>query len=122
MIFLDANIVLEILFKRENANFCIEVCKEHEALSISSTSLHTIYYYAEKAKIDLDIVKNMLADINILPVSKSEYDFALEIFQYKDMEDALQVATALNYNAKLIFTLDNDMIKKYSSIIGFVQL
>ena len=122
MFFLDANIVLEILFKRESANFCIEVCKEQESLFISSTSLHTIYYYAEKAKIDLDIVKNMLADINILPVSKSEYDFALEIFQAEDMEDALQVATALNFNIKLIFTLDKAMIKKYSGIISFVTL
>jgi len=122
MIFLDANIVLEILFKRESANFCIEVCKEQESLFISSTSLHTIYYYAEKAKIDLDIVKNMLADINILPVSKSEYDFALEIFHAEDMEDALQVATALNFNIKLIFTLDKAMIKKYSGIISFVTL
>jgi predicted nucleic acid-binding protein len=122
MFFLDANIVLEILFKRENANFCIEVCKEQESLFISSTSLHTIYYYAEKAKIDLDIVKNMLADINILPVSKSEYDFALEIFQAEDMEDALQVATALNFNIKLVFTLDKAMIKKYSGIISFVTL
>ncbi len=122
MIFLDSNVILEILFEREKANFCVEICKQYNALYISSTSLHIIYYYAEKAKINLVYVRNMLEDINILPVSKFEYNFALEIFKDEDMEDALQIATAVNNNIELIFSLDIKMLKKYDKIVNFVKL
>ncbi len=120
MLFLDANIILEILFKREKSEFCINICKEYESLAISPTSLHIIYYYAEKAKIDLEFLEEMLEDFVILPFNSNDFKLALDVFENEDMEDALQIATAINNDIKQVFSLDSKMVQKYQNLVKFV--
>ncbi|MEI6728332.1 MAG: PIN domain-containing protein [bacterium] len=120
MLFLDANIILEILFKREKYELCLLECQKHESICISPTSIHIIYYYAEKAKLDLAEVEKMLGDIAILPFTQSEFKLALSLFKNKDMKDALQVATAINSEVEAIFTLDLAMINKYQHQMNFI--
>jgi predicted nucleic acid-binding protein len=119
-LFLDANILLEIIFKREKAEFCLQECLKYQLLCISPTSLHTIYYFIEKAKFDPKIVETALENIKILTFGESEYELAKDLYDGSDMEDALQMAVAINSGIKDIFSLDKDMCEKYSHRLNFI--
>lgn len=122
MLFLDVNIILEILLNRPKAFFCLEECKKHSQLFISPTCIHIIYYFAEKAGIDKKIVQDLLTDFTILNSGREQLNIAQKIYDGKEMEDALQIACATGNNISKVFTLDTKMIKKYSSLVSFVEL
>lgn len=120
-LFLDTNILLEILFQRDQEERCIQILQNFEDLYISSTSLVTVYYFCEKYNFDLEVLENFLMSFELLSCGEDEYDFAKKIFAGKDMEDALQIACALNNNISSVLTLDRDMQKKYEGIISFLE-
>ncbi len=119
-LFLDSNVILEILFKRDKYKECLDKCLEYELLCISSTSIHIIYYFIEKAKFDPKIIENLLSNIKILNCGADEYEIAKSLYSGKDMEDALQIAVAINNGITDILSLDKKMAIKYSHKINFV--
>ncbi|MEI6728052.1 MAG: PIN domain-containing protein [bacterium] len=115
----DANVVLEVLAKRENLSFCLEVWDRFDNLFLAPTSLHIIYYFGKKygfERLDIDL---LLEGFKILDFTEKDYRVAKKICVKNDFEDALQIATSLGNHKGLFFTLDQGLKKGYSKMINF---
>lgn len=113
-IFLDTNILIDILTKRQpnfdesvkllrSANDCI--------FTISSISVTNAYYIA-KVK-DQEEYRNFIDKFEIISLDKNIISQAFNL-KMKDLEDAIQLATSLNY-CKVFITWNKKDFKLYSN-------
>jgi predicted nucleic acid-binding protein len=116
----DANVVLEVLAKREDLSFCLEVWDRFDNLFLAPTSLHIIYYFGKKYGFERKDIDLFLEGFKILDFKGKDYQLAKKICIKNDFEDALQIATSLGNKKDLFFTLDKDLKKSYSKLINFV--
>ena len=111
-IFIDANIVLDVLLKRtefieESANV-LAICKSKKSALAPHTILNVFfitrkeYTAKERKKILLDILEY----IDIVPTGKHQVVQALKNDDIDDFEDALQLECAKEFNADYIVTRD----------------
>jgi predicted nucleic acid-binding protein len=119
-LFVDVNVVLEILLDRPQKNHCIETLKQYQHYYISPTSIHIAFYFAEKNEHLLSNLESFLEVFHFTEFNEHVYHTALSIYQNRDMEDGLQVASAIEESIDTIFTLDQKMSKKYKNIITFI--
>jgi predicted nucleic acid-binding protein len=111
-IFVDVNIVLDVLLKRESfiedSAKVLSICKTKK----SALAPHTIsniffitrkeYTSKERKKILLEILEYM----DIVPTGKHQIVQALKNDDVDDFEDALQIECAKEFNADYIVTRD----------------
>ena len=111
-IFIDVNIVLDVLLKRESffedSAKVLSICKTKK----SALAPHTIsniffitrkeYTPKERKKILLEILEYM----DIVPTGKYQIVQALKNDEIDDFEDALQIECAKEFNADYIVTRD----------------
>ncbi len=125
-VFLDANVLLEILCNRPKSNVCKEFFLDDETdLYVSILTIHIVHYFAKKSGINLELTVELLKLCKVCKSSEIDYKKALELYIFnKDLEDALQVAIALNNSMDSLVTLDIDLVKKFSKKINLelVQL
>ena len=110
-IFVDTNVLLDVLLKRKNFykdaerlfNYCVE---RQIVVYISSLSIATINYILSKIFTESK-VRKMLEFIyqfaSILPFDK-RIVFSAHYSAFKDLEDAFQYFTAKQYNIPIIIT------------------
>ena len=80
-IFVDANIVLEIILERQNQQLSKDLLlKYSDKLSISSLTAHLITYFGQQ-RVDLPVLRHFLEDYTILSseASFSSFSFVLVI-------------------------------------------
>lgn len=117
MIILDANIVLDVILSRREVQISNP---DKEYLAITPTTLHIIYYYSEKEKIPFNEVASYLNTLEILPFTQKTYDLAMKMADGKDVEDTLQIATAIENEVEKFVTGDKNLAKKYAGLIEFI--
>lgn len=118
-IFLDTDVIIDFLTKREP--FSIESLKifEYSArgkikLFISSVSTNNIRYIISRIaskKEALEKIKALLALVEILPVKKSTIEKSI-LSKFKDFEDGLQNYCALEGSLNVLITRN---VKDYSN-------
>jgi predicted nucleic acid-binding protein len=92
-IFLDTNIVVDILLQRKYELDAIEEIfrldeKEKIDLYISESVITTTFYIARKHKVDtLSFIREICKTVNVIPFSKDILYYPLE--KYKDTEDGI---------------------------------
>lgn len=114
--FLDANILLEILLGREqeaSARRLIE--KYNNDLYISALTAHLVVHFGQDI-VDLPIVRQFLADYTILSLDSADFQWAFTNIRGSDFEDALQMAVAVRHGCTTFFTFDKDLVGKYSDL------
>ncbi len=118
-LFVDASCLLEILLTRDKAELVLEIFKSYQNLYISPISVHLVYYFAEKKDYDGDLLMGFLNKFTVADFDATTSYTAQDIYNGKDMEDCLQVATAMTNNIKTILTLDNGMkrFKPYVEVV-----
>jgi predicted nucleic acid-binding protein len=122
-VFLDANIVLEVLLKsRPKTEKARQLLLNAEQTSISMLSVHLIFYFGAKAKIDKRMLENTIDTQNILDLTESDYNWAKRHCADGDLEDALQVAIAVRSRCKSFVTLDKSLAKNYQKHINTILL
>ena len=110
-IFVDTNVLLDLLLKRRNfskdAEGLFHYCKKKDITPhISSLSIATVNYilskiFSEKeVREKLEIIYQL---VSILPFNK-EIVFSANHSSFKDLEDAFQYFTAKRYNIPVIIT------------------
>ncbi len=110
-VFLDSDILLDVLMKREpfylSATNIIELSNKREIVSFVSSSCYANVFYvlrrfsnSEKAKSAIKALSNFL---NILTVDSRIIQMALDS-DLRDFEDAIQYFTAKSHNLKYIIT------------------
>lgn len=115
-LFLDANVIVKIL----NGYKVDEVFDDPERneIYISTISLNIICYLWENNKIncqksDLD---KFFRCVRVLPVNEDTCFQALQISNYEDIEDGLQIGCAIENDIDLVLTYDKKMFQKYNKI------
>jgi predicted nucleic acid-binding protein len=110
-IFLDTNIVVDLLLRRNYELDAIEEIfrldeKEKIDLYISESIVTTTFYIARKHKVDtLSFMREICKAVNVIPFSKDILYFPLE--KYKDTEDGILYFLA--YKAKMNFFITRNV-------------
>jgi predicted nucleic acid-binding protein len=119
-ILLDASALLELYLRRPKSLEIQNILKEFEEVNITLITVGILFYYAEKEKLDMQIAEFLVETCNILSTSEFTYKIAKQIYNKKDLEDALQIACAKENNIETVLTLDKQMAKKYREIVNIV--
>lgn len=117
MIFVDANVLLEVILKRAKAETCEAYLRGGSDKAISILTLDLVMYFIERDKLQWEPVKHFLESFVWLPIADADAQWAYANFKGDDFEDALQVACANREDCTSFATLDKSLAKKYSEVI-----
>jgi predicted nucleic-acid-binding protein len=106
-IFVDANVLLEILFDRKLSAKCQSLIQGRDnQYSISTLTVHIVWYMAEKYKLQTEAVDSLLSVWSILPIAERTASIARIRYDGKDFEDCLQAVSAEEAVCDEIITID----------------
>lgn len=112
--FIDANVLLEILFARKLSAQCEQLLSSPaKEYAISALTLHIVWYMAERYKLSPANVSDMLSVFTILPLTEDTIELASKRYDWKDFEDCLQAACAETNDCQEIITIDK-LFQEYS--------
>lgn len=126
-IYFDVNALLDLTLLRNNHNDIETVIKEVEKGTlrgfVCGATIHTISYFLIK-KYNIDktkqILLNLLSFVSIVDLPKEDIQKAL-FMNLKDIEDAIQVQTALTYKMDYFLTSDKQLIKASSETMPILN-
>ncbi|HSH18020.1 MAG TPA: PIN domain-containing protein [Candidatus Saccharimonadales bacterium] len=115
MVFLDANILLELILPDRKQAVSVDrtLAGLAEPTAISMLSLHLVYHFGRKAGIQDVHLRAVLAPHELLSSQPADYEWALEHEDGVDFEDALQLAAALRAGCERFMTLDQALARRY---------
>ena len=122
-VFLDVNVLLDFTLKRESYADCKNLIKSiedgfHNGY-ITSATLHTLSYFLTKElglKVAVEVLLNLLSTFSIIDAKKETIKNALHA-KFNDIEDALQVYTALSFKMDFFLTSDKKLKKETSTTL-----
>lgn len=115
-IFLDANIVLEILLGREKDAVARKIVGQHaDSLHISALTAHLAVHFGQ-AIVTLPVLRQFLADYTVLPLDAADFEWAFANVQNSDFEDAVQLGTAIRCGCAQFITFDKALFKTYKNL------
>lgn len=115
-IFLDANIVLEIVLERQNQQLAINfLSKYSDDLNISSLTAHLIIYFGQK-RVDLPVLRRFLEDYTVLSLDSVDFEWAFNNIRNNDFEDALQLSVAIRNGCNSFITFDKSLVDSYANL------
>jgi predicted nucleic acid-binding protein len=118
MIFLDVNVLLEILFRREKYEQVCDLLAQDREFGISFLSVHLFYHFGLKNGHSLEKLADSLKSFQILNCGQEVYDLAKKVCKNNDFEDSLQVATAMYHQVDSFCTLDQNLAKNYRNLLS----
>ena len=121
-LFIDTNIFLDILFRRENYLSSLKILDAvlygYLDATILDITILNIDYIAKKQTKDLDGFLNLIVDnFDIVGANNLELKQALTL-KHNDLEDSLQYICAKKSNCNLIITNDKKFIKKDIKVLS----
>lgn len=112
--FFDANVLLEVLDRRQYAEQAIAALRRHGTEAyISALTGHLVMYFGPKAGVEREILRQFLLDYHMQSVGATEFAWAFQHMQGTDFEDALQLACAVSVGAALFYTFDKELARHY---------
>jgi predicted nucleic acid-binding protein len=122
-IFLDANVILEYILERKQAevvdSLFVEIEKGTYKAYTSVSILQICSYWIEKSFgsiVTKKLLLNLLKDVAILDGNHEYITLALNS-QIEDIEDAFQYYTALQYHMNFFITLDKHFLTQAIPIL-----
>ncbi len=120
-VFLDANILLEVLLPGRLQAALADNYAQNEAV-VSPLSAHLYVHFGKKEGFSVEALTSRLALLNYTNLGGDEVRWAITNRQDDDFEDALQVACAVISNSELFITFDKPLAKKYQKFINMKVL
>jgi predicted nucleic acid-binding protein len=117
MVFVDANVLLEVIQRRKYVAACESFLSDNEDKAISILTLDLVMYFVERDKLEWKPIKAFLESFTWLPITDADAQWAFLNFKGDDFEDALQVSCAVREMCSGIVTLDGPLSKKYAEDI-----
>lgn len=118
MTLFDTNVILEILENRRNYEAAVTAFANHQESTVTALTVSTVFYIAEKDKLDLNKVEQIIQSLGYIDLLAADVDWALRHYAGKDFEDALQVAAARREKCSAFVTLDKELATKYSKFLN----
>ena len=121
-VLIDANVILDVLLKREDfmlKSSNVLLLSEKEIIDgfVTASSITDIFYITNKTYNDkqksMGLLKELLKTINIATVSEDEIYRAIDL-NWSDFEDAVQYTAGEQIHANYIITRDADGYKNSS--------
>ena len=121
MIFLDANVVLEILLSGRLRQSQVEkwLRSNDKPLCISTLTVHLVLHFGQLSGLRKSELEASLEGYVMESLTADDYKEAMRLVKGRDYEDALQLAVAMRCGCEKIVTLDKDFAKFYADIIPF---
>ena len=118
-IYLDANVLLEILFRRARYEKVVEALSELQGseFCISVLSVDLVMYFVEIEKQSKVKAWEFLANYKHLDLTPDDAEWAQQNDR-GDFEDALQTSCARRHDCALLITLDRNFEKMYGDHIA----
>ena len=121
MVFLDSNILLEIILKDRVKRYQVRkylesISKLDDFSSISMLTVHLIMHFGRKEQIDDYFLQAVINENELFSLSAEDYEWALVNERGKDFEDALQLAVAMRTNCDTFLTLDKKLARDYADL------
>ncbi len=115
-LFLDANILLEIILDRPLNKQCRMVIEQNVGnLYISALTAHLVVHFGASIT-DIKVIKQFLDDYYVESLEYADFEWAYNNGRDKDFEDALQIAVAVRMDADTFVSLDKKLIKTYKDL------
>jgi predicted nucleic acid-binding protein len=115
MVFLDANVVLEIVLKDrprlEQAQQFLGTLTDDTAISV--LTVHLLMHFGRKQGITDKLLENVIGENELLSITPEDYVWASLNERGKDFEDALQIATAIRNGCESFITFDAALARAY---------
>ena len=116
LIFLDANVLLEILLARKNDKIARRFIQNNAGhLAISALTAHLVVHFGTKV-VDLPILRQFLGDYYMLEMTYMDFDWAFNNARSNDFEDALQLAIAIRNGCNEFVTFESQLFKTYKDL------
>lgn len=116
MVFLDANVILEITLKDrlyfDQASQFLETVNDDTTISL--LTVHLVMHFGRQAGIADELLERVIGENELLSITPEDYVWAVLNEKGKDFEDALQVATAIRNRCDSFITFDTDLAKAYA--------
>lgn len=118
MVYVDANVILEVLLNRALASDCSKYIDESKQdVAISLLTLSIVMYVLEKDKIGLSQKEYYLRQFSWLPITQQDAEWSYGHYNSQDFEDGVQVSCALREKCTRFVTLDKRLAAKYGSLL-----
>ena len=116
LIFLDANVLLEILLTRKNDKAARRLIENNAGhLAVSTLTAHLVVHFGSKI-VDLPILRQFLGDYYLLEMTYMDFDWAFNNARSNDFEDALQLAIAIRNGCNDFVTFETQLYKTYKNL------
>ena len=115
-VFLDANVLLEILLARNKeaaARKLIENTRDN--LYISALTAHLVVHFG-KSIVALPVLREFLADYIVLSLENADFEWAFTNIRGGDFEDALQIAVAIRNGCSQLVSFDKNLATAYKDL------
>ena len=122
MVFLDANIILELILERQKFQAVENIIRATDDHAISMLTVHLIMYFGIKNGVNAETLYGFIGGYKVLDISQSDYRWAKKYCHGSDFEDALQVACAVRSGAKQFITLDKTLANLYKKSIPMLTV
>lgn len=119
MVYLDANILIEIALGRSRYKKIETLLSAQSDTALSILSVHLLIYFGLKAGIDIKLLEAIAEKHQILDITYDDYLWAKKNCVNNDFEDALQIASAVRNGATKVLTIDRDMVRNYGDVLNF---
>ncbi len=117
-IFVDANVLLEIVHERDNLEVAIGFVRKNAGqLFVSALTVHLVMYFGRKVA-SSEALKQLLSDYYITSIATEHVEWAFANVEHGDFEDALQVASALSAECTQFATFDRALARRYRDVRG----
>ena len=126
-IYFDINVLLDLTLQRSNFNEVELIINDIEngfkKGFLTGATIHTLSYFLakeyEQNKVK-ELLLNLLSIMTVIDPPENIIKKALHA-NFKDIEDALQVYTALHFNTDCFITSDKKLKKETSSILPILS-
>lgn len=117
-VFIDTNILLEIIFVRNKYKLCRKIILDnYKKLYISALSVHICNYFIEKYNLGIEEYKQFFNNFETINLDTKVLELAYQNYT-QDFEDSIQVASAINKKCTKFITLDKKLYKQYKNLIN----
>ena len=126
-IYFDINVLLDLTLQRSNFNEVELIINDIEngfkKGFLTGATIHTLSYFLakeyEQNKVK-ELLLNLLSIMTVIDPPENIIKKALHT-NFKDIEDALQVYTALHFNMDIFITSDKKLKKETSTILPILS-
>ncbi len=116
-IYIDANVLLDVLLEREHAPLAERFLLAHakDGLVISALTAHLVVHFGSEFH-RLSVLRQFLSDYQILPLEAVDFEWAFSNARDDDFEDALQLAVAIHHGCEIFATCDKPLYHAYKTL------